>query len=341
LDRESPKITVFQIEVIVMSEKEEIETREEESEENEVEVETAEETSESIEEMEEEKAPSVAVEEEIEEAEGIDVEEDVTKAEAEEEDEIQEVEEEIEEEVEEEIEEVEEEEYYEDAVNKGDFIRLELTGRVEETDEVFDTTDEELAQEEGIHQEGRSYGPRLVVVGEGWVLRGLDNRLPGLEEEEEVEIEIPSEDAFGQRDPDNVQMVPYRILRSKGVNPVIGQELEIDGRSAIIRSIGAGRVQVDYNHPLAGRKIIYNVRVTEILEDEEEKIRALIGRRFLGIEPEEFQLENMENKYTIEIPEQIFFSENIQIAKRGLALELLRFFPDLEEIDFLERIERS
>jgi FKBP-type peptidyl-prolyl cis-trans isomerase 2 len=234
-----------------------------------------------------------------------------------------------------------EEPFYEGAVNNGDFINIQLTGRVEETGEIFDTTEEELAREEGIYQEGRVYGPRLVIVGESWVLKGLDERLPGLEEEEEKEIEIPPEEAFGVRDPNNIQMIPFRILRSKGVNPIVGQELEIDGRTAMIRSIGAGRVQVDYNHSLAGRKIIYSVKVLNILEGELDKIKALIGRRFQGIEPDKFGVKALKNKYRIEIPDQIFFNESIQIAKRGLALDLLRFFQDLKAIEFIEVVQRN
>jgi hypothetical protein len=60
----------------------------------------------------------------------------------------------------EEISEVEEEVYYENAVNKGDFVYLEMTGKTEETGEVFDTTDEETAKEHGIFNEERTYGPR-------------------------------------------------------------------------------------------------------------------------------------------------------------------------------------
>jgi len=157
----------------------------------------------------------------------------------------------------------EEEVHYENAVNKGDFIKVELTGSVVETGEIFDTTKEEEAREAGIWDENRAYGPRLVIVGEGYVLRGLDERLPGIPFEEEVEIEIPPEEAFGERNASDVQMIPYRILRSKGINPYVGAELEIDGRPAVIRSIGAGRVQVDYNHPLAGRQIKYKVKVVE------------------------------------------------------------------------------
>jgi len=234
----------------------------------------------------------------------------------------------------------EEEVHYEDAVNNGDFVMVEMTSRAE-TGEIIETTDEELAREEGVYEEGRAYGPRLVVVGEGYVLRGLDQRLPGVPFEEETEIEIPAAEAFGERDPENVQMIPYRILRSKGVNPVIGGELEIDGRRAIVRSVGAGRVQVDYNHPLAGRKIVYTLKVTENVTDEKKKMGALIGRRFLGIDPGEFKLRKTKKKLRIGVPDQIFFGENIQIAKRGVALDILRYFEELDEVEFYETIERS
>lgn len=243
---------------------------------------------------------------------------------------------------EEEAEEPEEEEvHYENAVNKGDFIKVEMTGMSEETGEVFETTDEEEAREAGLWDEGRTYGPRLVIVGDGFVLRGLDERLPGTPFDEEAEIEIPPEEAFGERNVADVQMIPYRVLRSKGVNPYVGAELEIDGRPAIVRSVGAGRVQVDYNHPLAGRKIVYKLKVVEHITDDKDKIRALIGRRFLGIETDEFDIKKTKKKLKISIPDQIFFGENIQIAKRGVALDLLRYFEDIDEVEYYETIKRS
>ena len=235
----------------------------------------------------------------------------------------------------------EEEVHYENAVNKGDFIMVDMTGSSVETGEVFDTSSEETAQAEGLYEEGRSYGSRLVIVGDGYVLRGLDEKLPGTAFDEEVEIEIDPQDAFGERNPDDLETVPYRVLRSKGINPYVGAELEIDGRSAIVRSVGAGRVQVDYNHPLAGRKIVYKLKVVEHITDEKDIMRALLGRRFLGIETKEFKLRKTKKKLRIGIPDQIFFGENIQIAKRGVALDLLRYFEDIEEIEYYETIKRS
>ncbi len=240
-----------------------------------------------------------------------------------------------------EVEEEPEEVHYENAVNKGDFIKVEMTGSSVETGEVFETTSEEVAQESGLWEENRTYEPRLVIVGDGFVLRGLDERLPGTPFDEEIEIEIPPEEAFGERNPAEVQMVPFRVLRSKGINPYVGAELEIDGRQAIVRSVGAGRVQLDYNHPLAGRQIVYKLKVIEHMTDEKDKMRALIGRRFLGIDTAEFALKKTKKKLRIGIPDQIFFGENIQIAKRGVALDLLRYFEDIDEVEYYESIKRS
>jgi FKBP-type peptidyl-prolyl cis-trans isomerase 2 len=238
-------------------------------------------------------------------------------------------------------EEPKEEAVHETAVKNGDFIKLEMTGTAEETGDVFETTSEETARARGIHSEERTYGPRLVIVGEGFVLRGLDSRLPGTTFGEEKEIEVPAAEAFGERNPANVQTIPYRVLRSKGVNPAVGAELEIDGRPAVVRSVGAGRVQVDYNHPMAGRKILYRVKVTEHITDDKKKIQALIGRRFVGVEPGEFEIKQTKKTLRVGVPEKIFFGENIQIAKRGVALDILKYFPDLDEVEYYETVKRS
>ncbi|RLI33555.1 peptidylprolyl isomerase [Candidatus Bathyarchaeota archaeon] len=229
----------------------------------------------------------------------------------------------------------------EGVVEKGDFILVELTGRVEETGEVFETTDEETARKAGIYDEGRIYEPRVIVVGEGWVLKGLDEGLVGLKVGEEAKVEVQPEDAFGERDPEKIRMVPYRILRSRGITPRVGAQVEFEGRTATVRSIGAGRVQLDYNHPLAGRKLLYEVKVLKRFETEEEKIRALIQRRVAGIDPKRFGLKIMKRKVRIEVPEEVLYSENLQFVKRGIALDIMRFFPNIREVSFQEVFKRE
>jgi len=226
-------------------------------------------------------------------------------------------------------------------VDKQDFLLVELTGRLEDTGEVFETTDEETAKTAGFQSEGRNYGPRVVVVGEGWVLKGLDAGLIGLKVGSEEKIEVQPEDAFGTRDLEKVRMIPYRLLRSKGVTPSLGAQIEYEGRTAVVRSMGAGRVQLDYNHPYAGRKLVYNVKILKRFMTEQEKIRALMTRRFLGFDAEKFGLKISKKKVSIEVPEEILYTENLQLVKRGLALDIMRFFEKIEEVSFSEVIKKE
>jgi len=227
-----------------------------------------------------------------------------------------------------------------DELAEGDFVLVEMTGKVEDTSKVFDTTDEELAKEEGIYNENQVYGPKLVVIGQNFILKGLDLKLPGLKLGEEAKVEIPPEDAFGVRRQDYVQTVPFRLLRSKGVNPVVGARLEIDGRMATIRSVGGGRVQLDYNHPQAGKIVIYDVKPIERYENNDSKLRALVGRFFLGIDLSLFKIKATKKKVKINMPEEVFFGENIQMAKRSVAMDIQRFFENINDIEFIENIKR-
>ncbi|KYH41093.1 MAG: FKBP-type peptidyl-prolyl cis-trans isomerase [Candidatus Bathyarchaeota archaeon B26-2] len=219
---------------------------------------------------------------------------------------------------------------------KGDFVLVDYVAKVVETGEVFDTTIEDVARKEGIYKEGALYEPMLVVLGEGWVLKALDESLTGLELNQKANIEIPPEKAFGLRDPEKVKLYPLRRLRARGIRPQVGMRIEVDGRLATVRTIGSGRVQLDFNPPLAGKTIAYEVTVKKVLETEDEKIRALVHRRIPSVEIEKFDIEVGETEVTINIPEEAFYVEGLQISKRGIWMDLQKFFPEKKTLKFVE-----
>ena len=222
------------------------------------------------------------------------------------------------------------------ALQKGDFILINYTGKVKETNEVFDTTYEDVAKKERLHKEGEIHEPELVVVGEGWVLKALDDALTTMELNKPATVEIAPEKAFGQRDPEKIKRVPLKQLYAKEINPVIGARIEYQGKMASVRSIGAGRVLLDFNPPLAGKTLIYDATVTKKLDSSEEKIGALIHRRVPVIEENKFKLTIQDKNLTIDMPEETFYVEGIQIAKRGIAMDIQKFLPDLAETRFVE-----
>jgi peptidylprolyl isomerase len=221
-------------------------------------------------------------------------------------------------------------------LQKGDFILIEYTAKVKETNEVFDTTNEETAKKEHLHKEGEIYEPKLVVIGEGWMLKTLDEGFTAMESGKAATVEISPDKAFGARDPEKVKRVPLKQLLAKGINPAIGMRIEYGGKNASVRSIGAGRVLLDFNPPLAGKTLVYDVTVQKKLETKEEKVAALIHRRIPVAEAAKFKLAFEENALTVEMPEETFYLEGIQVAKRGVAVDMQKFFSDLTAIKFVE-----
>ncbi len=222
------------------------------------------------------------------------------------------------------------------AQEKGDFILIDYVAKVKETNEVFDTTKEDVAKKEHLKKEGETYEPKLVVVGESWVLKALDDALLTTELNTPTSVEIPADKAFGPRDPEKIRRIPIKQLYAKEINPIVGARIEFQGKMATIRSIGAGRVLLDYNPPLAGRTLIYDLTVTKKLADPQEKVAALIHRRVPVVEVDKFKITLKEKNLNIDMPEDTFYVEGIQIAKRGIAMDIQKFLPDLVETKFVE-----
>lgn len=222
------------------------------------------------------------------------------------------------------------------SLQKGDFITINYTAKVKETGEVFDTTLEDVAKKEHLHKEGDIYEPKLIVIGEGWVLKALDENLATLETGKVSSVEILPEKAFGQRDPEKMKRVALKQLLAKDIAPTIGMRLEYGGKNATVRAIGAGRVLLDFNPPLAGKTLVYDVTIEKKLEADEEKIAAIIHRRTPAIEGSKFIFSIKTKIVGIEMPEDAFYLEGVQVAKRGIALDIQRFFPKIASVKFTE-----
>ena len=130
---------------------------------------------------------------------------------------------------------------------KGQLILLDYTAKIKDSGEVFETTNEDDAKKHSIHDPNIKYMPKLVSVGEAWVLKGLDDALPETKAGEKKTIEVPAEKGFGARDKGKVRMIPLRKLGEDAEKVSVGDTVEIDNKKGIIRFIGSGRVQIDYN----------------------------------------------------------------------------------------------
>jgi len=222
----------------------------------------------------------------------------------------------------------------------GDFILANYTLRVKETGETVGTTLESVAKEKKLYRGEEHYEPFFIIVGEGWVPKGLDEALTGLEIGKASTIELTPEKGYGVRDPKKVRLVPLRKFTAEGMTPVPGLQVNIDGKSALVRTVGAGRVQVDYNHPFAGRTLIYDITVEKIIESEDEKVRNLVHKRIPSVELQKFDVKIEDAKLQVEVPEEAFFLEGLQVAKRTITADVEKYLPNIATVMFLETFKK-
>ena len=219
--------------------------------------------------------------------------------------------------------------------SKGSLILVDYTAKVKDTNEVFETTIEEEAKKNSIHDANIKYQPKLVSVGESWVIKGLDDALTNAKIGDKTTIEVTPDKGFGERDKGKVRMIPLRKLGEDAEKVSVGDTIEIDQKKGIIRFIGSGRVQVDYNHRFAGKTILYDVKVVKSLDTDEDKIMGIL-KRHMPVEDSKLAFKKEGQSLDITIPAEMFSVDGLQVIKHLVQTDVFKFVPNLERINFIE-----
>jgi peptidylprolyl isomerase len=223
---------------------------------------------------------------------------------------------------------------------KGTLVYVNYSAKVKDTGEPIESTIEEEAKKLDIYDADRRYEPRLVAVGEEWVLKGLDEEIAKMDVGEKKTAELPPDRAWGGRDPTLLRMVPLRKFGEKADELRVGDEVEMDNRVAVVRFIGSGRAQVDFNHRLAGKTLVYDIEVVRKVEPGEDTIRSLMKRRFPG-EGEKLSFAQNAGEVAVTIPDEAFLVEGLQFIKRGIANDVLHFVPEVTKVTYTEVYPRK
>jgi len=163
-----------------------------------------------------------------------------------------------------------------DKVAKGDIVRMDFDGWVEDSNELFDTTNAQTAKDNGVFNDKIVYSAIPVLVGGGRIFQGLEDALDGAEIDKEYDIVVPAEKAAGPRDPKLVEMIPLREFLKQEVEPHIGMEINIKNRMGTVTAVTAGRVRVDFNRRLAGKSLKYHFKVLSKAQNDDEKVKAVL-----------------------------------------------------------------
>jgi len=172
-------------------------------------------------------------------------------------------------------------------LKKNDFIEIEFTGKA--NGEIFDTTDKEKAKSLGIQADVK---PMIISIGNDMILKGLDETFEKKEIGTKYSVHLTSDQAFGPRKGDLIKTIPMKVFRQQNIQPIPGATLQMDQYIVKILSVSGGRVMADFNNPLSGKELDYDIKITKEITDNNEKINALMDFFF----KQRFEFEIKEKK---------------------------------------------
>jgi len=110
--------------------------------------------------------------------------------------------------------------------------------------------------------------PMQFVMGDGSMVTGLERALYGLKIGEKQSVRIGPDDSFGLRDPENVrQMAREEFPADMPLEPGTVIEFEMQNGeplAGMIIEVQKENVSVDFNHPLAGHEVTFDVEILDI-----------------------------------------------------------------------------
>jgi FKBP-type peptidyl-prolyl cis-trans isomerase 2 len=215
------------------------------------------------------------------------------------------------------------------ALKDGDVIAFDYDLFVDDKKEVFDTTQKTTAEAAGLLDPNAFYAPMHYMLGTGRLIKGLEEKLRTLELERTQEIVLPAEDAYGPRDPKLIETLPIQEFKKNKVAPEVGLVITYKQRRGVVTYVGGGRIRVDFNHALAGKKLRYVVTLRKVAKTAEEKVRMVIQMDFPTALAWDVKVEK--DVATIEVPEPLRFEEQFLVAK-------YRIIGDLRKVDGLNTV---
>lgn len=221
-------------------------------------------------------------------------------------------------------------------MKEGDFINIEFTGRVKDTDEVFDTTDEEMAKLAGIYNPKANYGSVPIIIGANQVILGMEEALKEMNVGEKKKIELIPNKAFGERNYEMVKLVPMSFFKESNVEPIVGRLVNFNGVQGKILSIDGGRVKIDFNHPLAGKTIEYEIEIKNEIKENNEKVKSII-RYFTGMKIEDSKVDITNNEVTVSIQKY----DLSKPVKKNIADVVMRWIDGITKVKFLDVFEKE
>ena len=163
-------------------------------------------------------------------------------------------------------------------------------------------------------------------------MKGIDDALIG-KGPGQFKVELKPENAFGNKDAKLIQLIPTNKFRQQKIQPMPGLQVNIDGVFGIIKTVSGGRTLVDFNHPLAGKELVYDVKINRMVDDNGEKIKAFLKLAF-GIKDCEVKIEEGDAKVTVK-------NELSQKMKNEISKKITELIKTVKKAEFMTNKEEK
>jgi len=225
-------------------------------------------------------------------------------------------------------------------IENGDFIEIDYVGRDKETGALFDLTREDVAKKEKIDAPNAEFGPVTIVVGAQHVIPGLDEKLTTLSVGDKSAITVPPASGFGPRQPNLVELVPRSVFKRQHINPMPGMPVKLGNRRGVVKTVSGGRIQVDFNHPLAGKELEYEVEIHKKITSPDEKIKSLLSLHVPGIDFKELKINTGNDEVEITTPRTPKTRRYINLSEENIAHDILTYIK-LKKVKFVDVFEEN
>ncbi|MFO1494699.1 MAG: peptidylprolyl isomerase [Lysobacterales bacterium] len=124
-------------------------------------------------------------------------------------------------------------------------------------------------------ENSRGGEPLAILMGAGNIIPGLEKALEGKAAGDQFQVTVPADEAYGQRNEQLVQRIPKKYL-PQNVTLRPGQSVVLNTqqgpRMVTILKMGMSVVDVDLNHPMAGKDLVFDIEVVEVRAATEEEL---------------------------------------------------------------------
>jgi|SRR3989338_2642632 len=146
---------------------------------------------------------------------------------------------------------------------QGDTVFVDYTGMLD-NGQIFDTTMEGVARAAGVYHQEREYKPIMVVIGAGRYLPGFEDAIYGMKEGEKKTITIPPERAYGEYDAKKIVSINRSLVKTENITA--GDVITTGDKFFKVLEANETSVIVDANHPLAGKTLVFEIRLIKITQ---------------------------------------------------------------------------